>query len=101
MSAPTGIVIRSSERNAVWFNELRPLIKLHSIINTPEQIRWLAFEFQKEFGNCLDVNLLKIVEQWDEWSEKNDPEDLHKKIFTKLIEIFFNIGETDQETGLV
>ena len=100
MSDPTGIVIRSSERNAVWFNELRSLIKLHSIINTPEQIRWLAFEFHKEFGNCLDVNLLKIVEQWDEWSEKNEPEDLQKKIFTKLIEKFFNIGETNHETGL-
>ena len=66
MSAPTGIVIRSSERNAVWFNELRPLIKLHSISNTPDQIRWLAFEFKKEFGNYMDVNLLKIEQQWND-----------------------------------
>ena len=93
MTTPTGIVIRSSERNAVWLNELRPLIKLHTTISTPVQIQWLAFEFYKEFGNCLDVNLLKIVEQWEEWSEKNDPDDLHKMIFAKLIEMFFNVDE--------
>ena len=93
MTTPTGIVIRSSERNAVWFNELRPLIKLHTFISTPEQIHWLAFEFHKEFGNCLDVNLLKIVGNWDDWLEENDPDDLHKRIFTKLIEMFFSNDE--------
>ena len=93
MTTPTGIVIRSSERNAVWFNELRPLIKLHTVISTPEQIHWLAFEFHKEFGNCLDVNLLKIVGNWEDWLEENDPGDLHKRIFTKLIEMFFSNDE--------
>ena len=93
MTTPTGIVIRSSERNAVWFNELRPLIKLHTVISTPEQIHWLAFEFHKEFGNCLDVNLLKIVGNWEDWLEENDPDDLHKRIFTKLIEMFFSNDE--------
>ena len=59
----------------------------------------LASEIREKMFTFDDLTL--IVEQWDEWSEKNDPEDLHKKIFTKLIEKFFNIGETDQETGLV
>ena len=53
----------------------------------------IDIEFYKEFGNCLDVNLLKIVEQWEEWSEKNDPDDLHTMIFAKLIEMFFNVDE--------
>ena len=95
MSVATGIVIRSTERNAVWYNELRPLIKLHGVIKTPEQIRWLAHEFLQEFGNSLDVNLIKILEQWEDWCLQNDPDELHKKIFIKLIEMCFVDEEAD------
>ena len=95
MSTATGIVIRSYERNAVWYNELRPLIKLHGVITTPDQIRWLAHEFLMEFGNCLDVNLKKALEEWEVWSSENDPDELHRKIFVKLVEKFFRADDIE------
>ena len=95
MSTATGIVIRSSERNAIRYNEPRPLIKLHGVITTPDQIRWLAHEFLMEFGNCLDVNLKKTLEQWDVWSLVNDPDELHRKIFVKLVEKFFSADDIE------
>ena len=68
MSAPTGIVIRSSERNAVWFNELRPLIKLHSINNTPEHSMGKRLvSYVTGYAIC-EVYIHNINVKLDDWS---------------------------------